>query len=322
MSAQVTQGSRWSRVNPVLAREVKERMRRRVTPILLTVYLLLVVGVFNLGYKAITEVTGTSTSCVNGRCFSQYNVAATAGIGRSMFQSTLFFILVLVCFIVPALTSGAIAGERERQTLVPLQLTLLRPRSILLGKLFSSIAFMVFLILATIPLIAVTFVIGGVGLFEVVLGVAMVIASAVAIGSISIMCSTFIRRSQGATVAAYGLVFALTVGTFVPLSIVAAVSRSSSAMRPTTVAPLAANPFAATASVIASPSANSSRGESPFSPLQYLMRESRRSPSDNVFDFALGKVPFWLLSLMAMAGMSAASIALAAKRLQTPAPKL
>ena len=85
-----------------------------------------------------------------------------AAVGRSIFEWLVFFMLLLVLFLVPGLTSGAIAGERERQTLVPLQVTLLRPWQIVVGKLGASFAFLALLVVATAPLLVVAYLIGGV----------------------------------------------------------------------------------------------------------------------------------------------------------------
>src|SRR5205085_1967042 len=84
----------------------------------------------------------THTDTVFG--VSQAQAASSAG--RSIYHWLLFVMLALICFIVPGLTAGAIAGERERQTLIPLQITLLSPRSIVFGKLLASLAFVVLLL--------------------------------------------------------------------------------------------------------------------------------------------------------------------------------
>ena len=109
------------RINPVLEREVRERMRGTRSVVVLTIYLVLLIGIFFLVYSALTgSSSGSST------------VAPTevARLGRSIFEYVLFFMLLLVIFLVPGFTSAAVAGERERQTLIPMQITLLRPRDL------------------------------------------------------------------------------------------------------------------------------------------------------------------------------------------------
>lgn len=141
-------------------------------------------------------------NCGPAGCFQEPNSLLAASIGQPMFQWVLFFVLILVCFIVPGLTAGAVAGERERQTLVPLQVTLLSPSSILVGKMAASLAFTSLLLVATLPLFSVAYVVGGVSFSQVLRGMAMALAVALTLGCLSIACSALLRRVQGATVAA------------------------------------------------------------------------------------------------------------------------
>ncbi|HEV7861449.1 MAG TPA: ABC transporter permease, partial [Acidimicrobiia bacterium] len=84
-------------LNPVLARELKERMRRRRSGMVLTVYLLLLAGALWLLYL------GASTAGAGGP-----GALRLASLGRAAFQTLLFAMLVLVCFIVPGLAAGGV----------------------------------------------------------------------------------------------------------------------------------------------------------------------------------------------------------------------
>ena len=86
---------------------------------------------------------------------SAFDIGARTRSGRLVFESVVLIMTVLVLFFVPALCAGAIAGERERQTLATLQVTLLRPRSILLGKVVAALAYLVLLIVAALPVLGV-----------------------------------------------------------------------------------------------------------------------------------------------------------------------
>ena len=66
-------------------------------------------------------------------------------------------------FLAPAFTSGAISLEREKQTLDMLAATPISSLAIVVGKLFSALAYVFLLIAASIPLTAIVFVFGGVG---------------------------------------------------------------------------------------------------------------------------------------------------------------
>ena len=303
------------RFNAVLQRELTERMRRRNTPVVITVFLLAVIVVFAAIFRGITSMN-QAVHCVNGRCFTEgAGVLGFAGAGRLLFQLLAFFAVVLACMIVPALTAAVISGERERQTLVPLQLTLLSPIAIVAGKLTASLAFMLLLLFATLPIIGVTFLIGGVALGEVLLVSLMIVLICLAIGAASVMCSSLIRRSQGATVAAYGLVFVLAIGTFVPMALLPLVQRFESPLRPATTIFLAPNPFAAMASVLTGPTS------SPLTSLRDgVLEEARRNPRATAPERALAKVPFWVYSVLALSALTAGSLAVAAWGLRSPAP--
>ena len=128
---------------------------------------------------------------------------ATASAG-SIFETVILMMTVLVLFFVPGLTAGAIAGERERQTLVPLQVTLLRPRSILFGKVAASLAFLLLLIVAALPVLAVSYLIGGIRLVDIGMGVLAVFIVALLVATMVVAVSSFAKRVQSATLIAYG----------------------------------------------------------------------------------------------------------------------
>ena len=347
-------------LNPVLARELKERMRRKRSGFVLTVYLVLLSGALWLLYL------GESAAGTAGP-----GALRLASLGRAAFQTVLFVMLLLVCFIVPGLAAGGVAGERERQTLVPLQVTLLRPRSILLGKLAASLAFVVFLVFAALPLIGVSFLLGGVEPGEVVKGVAMVLAVAATVAALALTCSTLMRRVQGATVMSYALVLFLLGGTFIVFGAQMLADQKGPRGRAQLI--LALNPMMATADVVGRTPDNGSRVPSPFTPLQMLIGE-RTKPEDNITmdggwvgtsdsgaEFApmtgerviravppvpttvavdapvplqnngavarvtqwraplLNRIPMWVLSLIGYGALSIGGLALASRRLATPA---
>ncbi len=245
-------------LNPVLARELKQRMRGKLTWLVVTGYLAILALILRFVYLGASQSAGSDFG----------NPLASASVGRSIFHWLLFFMLMLVCFIVPGLTASAISGERERQTLVSLQVTMLRPRSIVLGKLLSSLAFTAFLVLASLPLLSVPFLVGGVSATEVVKGVVMILLTAVVLACLAVACSALLRRTQAATVVAYGLTAALTVGTFIVYGGQRAMDGPVDKASP---AILALNPFVATADVVQG-RAESSSFDSPFTALADLVR--------------------------------------------------
>ena len=205
-------------LNPVLARELTERMRGPRAMVMLSGYL----GVLGL---VLVLVYRSKVDAANSR-FGGSPVVELATAGQGIFEWTLLFTMLLVLFLVPGFTAGSVVGERERQTLMPMQVSLLRPRSIVLGKLGASVVFTLLLVLATLPLLTVAYLIGGVTFPEIVRGLAMVMFTAVGVAAVSLACSTFMKRVQTATVASYGLVLLLCGGTLAAFGVALELGRS------------------------------------------------------------------------------------------------
>lgn len=145
-------------------------------------------------------------------------VKLTAGIQYSSFTNLYVFVavveFVLLMFIMPALTSGSISGERERQTLDLMLTTTMKPREIVIGKLCSSLSTMFLMIISSFPLIAVCFVYGGVTVWDVFLLLLCYVAVALLCGSMGICFSSFFKRSTIATVVTYGVLVLIAAGTY------------------------------------------------------------------------------------------------------------
>ena len=135
--------------------------------------------------------------------------------GQILFTFLILFQVALLAFITPALTAGAISGERERQTIDLLFVTRIPPFSIIWGKLLSSMSFVVLLLLLSIPIFSLVFLFGGIELDQVVDAFLVTGVTALTLGLLGIAFSTLFRRTLAATVAAYGAAFVLLVGTLV-----------------------------------------------------------------------------------------------------------
>ena len=145
-------------------------------------------------------------------------VKLTAEIQYSSFTNLYVFVaaveFVMLMFIMPALTAGGISGERERQTLDLLLTTTLKPWEIIWGKLTSSFGTMFILIMSSFPLLAVSFVYGGVMVYDVLLLLLCYLAVALLCGSMGICFSSLFKRSTIATVVSYGVLVLIAAGTY------------------------------------------------------------------------------------------------------------
>ena len=82
--------------------------------------------------------------------------------GQQLFWALFQGQVALILLIIPALATGALAQERERQTLMPLLLTPLSPLQIVWGKAGGVLSIIGLLLLATLPLTSLCFLLGGV----------------------------------------------------------------------------------------------------------------------------------------------------------------
>lgn len=124
-------------------------------------------------------------------------------LGKQVFGAVALLEFLLIIIIGPALTSGSISSERERQTFDLLRVSLLSTRELILGKLGSAVFFLLLLILAALPLQSLAFFIGGVGMAELVVSLAMLAASALMFCALGVYFSCLAKRTTVATVVTY-----------------------------------------------------------------------------------------------------------------------
>jgi ABC-type transport system involved in multi-copper enzyme maturation permease subunit len=120
---------------------------------------------------------------------------------------------LLIVLVAPALTAGAISGERERQTLDLLLCTRVGAFQIVIGKLFSTLAFLALMIFSSLPALAVTLFFGGVAFVDMLVALSFLVLCAFACCAIGIFFSSVFKRSVTSTVFAYLAVFVIGVGT-------------------------------------------------------------------------------------------------------------
>lgn len=185
-------------------KELRGRMRGRRAFVILTIYLLLLGG-FAWMVELLME-RSYSTGFGSSAAF------ASAAIGQGIFAALLFLETLQVVFLAPSATAGAISLEREKQTLDMLIATPITSVAIVLGKLLSALTYVFLLIVASVPLTAVVFVYGGVGPEDVLRGYAVLLATALGLGSFGLLCSSLVKRTQAATAISIFGVLAVTIG--------------------------------------------------------------------------------------------------------------
>jgi ABC-2 type transport system permease protein len=188
--------------NPIILKELRGRMRGRRAFLFLTIYLIVV----SLFVSAIYAVLAAQINA------SPWDPSSRQNAGKAIFGSVVLFEFLLIGFIGPALTAGAVTSERERQTYDLLRTTLLSARALVFGKLGSACMYLVLLIFTAVPIEALAFLLGGVGLEELLVSGLLLLVNTVFCCALGLFCSSFSKRTLTATVTSYAIILLSVLG--------------------------------------------------------------------------------------------------------------
>lgn len=132
----------------------------------------------------------------------------------------------LLSLIIPIITSGSISGERERQTLDIMLTTPVTPFSIAVGKLGSAIAVVMMYMIASIPVMAIAFVLGGMSWWALLGLFGMMLYLGIYVGSVGIFCSSAVKKSVVATILTIVIGVGIIILTAIILYVIIAVQTS------------------------------------------------------------------------------------------------
>lgn len=189
-----------SNSNPVLVKELRSRMRGARAFVILTLFLLVLAVPTTLLYLTVADISQGNT----------FNAGQT--IGKTLFIGIVTIALIQVLIVVPGQSASALTSEKERETYDLLISTLLPPWKIIIGKLLAALAYAVLLIVAVIPLMAMSFFFGGVTALEMVLALVGLFVTVLLFGSSGILWSVLMRRSMAATIVTQAVSVALLLG--------------------------------------------------------------------------------------------------------------
>ena len=192
-------------LSPIARKELQSRTRGARAYVVLTAYLLIAAGLAMVVYAS-------------GVVQSEFNPGNNGEVGRFVFYIVVGIQIALVCIIAPASTSGAIIGERERQTYEILLTTLLTPLQIVWGKLISALSFIGLLVFASLPLAALAFLLGGIQEAQIIMGLAIIVASALLFSTLGLFVSAGAKTTLGAIVVTFIAVLVVLIG--IPLLLV------------------------------------------------------------------------------------------------------
>lgn len=194
-------------INPVVEKELKVKMRGWKAPTLVSVYLLFLGLVVFLSY-------------LGSNLLSPYNIGQfNPRTALNSYTAVAMVQLLLLIFITPSLTGSAISGERERQTLDLLLCTNLSTLSVVTGKAFVSIAHIMLLITASLPIMSTVFLFGGIRITDLLMLFGFYLSTALFLGSMGIFYSTIFKKNSVSMIVSYITVLAIIIGTSIGYAI-------------------------------------------------------------------------------------------------------
>ncbi len=150
--------------------------------------------------------------------------------------------VLMISFIVPIITAGSISLEREKQTLDILLSTNLRPISIIMGKLMTSISQVLLLIVASLPIFSFVFLFGGISfaaLFHLLL---FYVVISIFFGAIGVFFSVIFKKTLTSIAMTYLVMIVLTLGTLIGYALYINMARAHAYYENVTFWPLYFNP--------------------------------------------------------------------------------
>lgn len=191
------------RMNPIVKKDIKVQARSMRISWGIFAYVAIMAVVFFFSMFAIQQNNIFTNSNIYNDIISLYPTLALTQ-------------LIILGVVVPVRTASAISGEKERQTFDIMMTTSMTPFSVIIGKVTTAVIQGLFYVLAGMPIMALTFVIGGLSwsclFWFFVIAVLVSLFSA----SIGIFCSSVCKRSISAVILSYGFYLVFFVLTAIP----------------------------------------------------------------------------------------------------------
>lgn len=284
-------------MNPVLARESRQRFRGRWSWLVITGWVI-VVGLLTYLFFVAGRSFDSDFFGVRGP------LSGLSQAGKWVFEGMTLVLLTAVAFMVPGLTALSVVGERQSQTLRLLQITQVTPFGIVVGKLFSSIGYFLVLILAVIPLLGLPLAFGAIGLLDVLVVLAMLILVVAMQASVSIWVSSRAKSNRGAVALSYVLAVAIFFGSFVLMGVEALVIRVDVEDEGRELVSTWLNPYVAVADAAAFPYDDLTgffEGPdvpTPMDPLRLLVSLRQGDDLQEGATFGVKRIPGWIAATL------------------------
>lgn len=141
----------------------------------------------------------------------------------------------LISLLIPIITASSVSGEREKQTLDVMLTTPINPFSIALGKLGSAMAMILMFVISSVPILSVSFILGGLNWFSLLGFIVMMVYLGVYVGSVGVFCSSVVKKSVVATILTIVIGLGIMIGTSIIFSIAASICSAIASYNATSV---------------------------------------------------------------------------------------
>ena len=113
--------------------------------------------------------------------------------------------LAVLCLLTPAYAAGGIAEEKEKKTFPFLLVTALTPREIVFGKFLGRLVFLLGVMLAGLPVLALTLLYGGVSVRFLLVSYFITGSTITLLAAIGVASAAYSETFRGALFRSYGL---------------------------------------------------------------------------------------------------------------------
>ena len=190
-------------LNPIVKKDVRVQSRSMKICWGVFAYELILALVFFIAMITIEQGNRYSTSNIYSALVWLYPVLAVTQ-------------LIILGIVVPVRTASSISGEKERQTFDIMMTTGMTPFSVILGKVMTAIVQSMFFVVASMPVMALSFVIGGMSWSYLFWFLCVALLVSVFAASIGILCSSLCKKTISAVIMSYAFYIIFFVGTVLP----------------------------------------------------------------------------------------------------------
>jgi ABC-type transport system involved in multi-copper enzyme maturation permease subunit len=187
---------------PILWDELRRRARNGRAQAVVLGYAGVLVAVM-LVASLLFDVNGATVTA------GQIRYVDWSKLGHLLWQCFLLGQLVVVVLISPALTATAVSAERERGSLELLLLTPMGVWALVAGKYLGAVGQLLVVIASGAPVVAVTFIYGGVTPADLLGGYLLLGATGLLVSAIGFVASSVCARTTPAIAWAYGFTLAM-----------------------------------------------------------------------------------------------------------------